>query len=252
MKAKIKVGELCRKLGMSRQNYYKGRQERQRREVDNGLIEQLVLAERAVQPRLGGKKLLHILRPKLVEAGVSIGRDRFYEVLRERSLVLERLPGMPRTTDSRHSLPVFHNLVKGMELGGPNQVWVADITYIRTDEGFLYLSLLMDLWSRKIVGYHAGDTLEAEGALRALETALKELPKGALPVHHSDRGCQYCSHRYVERLQARGLRISMTEEMHCYENANAERLNGILKQEYGLGCSFRMKINQYRLNSNLI
>jgi transposase InsO family protein len=136
---------------------------------------------------------------------------------------------------------VFHNLVKGMEVVSPNQVWVTDITYIRTDEGFLYLSLRMDLWSRKIAGYHAGDILETEGAIRALELALRELPQGAAPVHHSDRGCQYCSHRYVEKLKAHGLSISMTEELHCYENAHAERLNGILKQEYGLGCSFRSK-----------
>jgi transposase InsO family protein len=99
----------------------------------------------------------------------------------------------------------------------------------------------MDLWSRKIVGYHAGDTLEADGALGALDMALRDLPKGAYPVHHSDRGCQYCSHRYVERLQARGLGIRRLEDLHCYENAHAERLNGILKQEYGLGYSFGRK-----------
>jgi transposase InsO family protein len=116
-----------------------------------------------------------------------------------------------------------------MEAASANQVWVGDITYIRTDEGFLYLSLLMDLWSRKIVGYHAGDTLETERALRALEMALKEISKGALPVHHSDQGCQYCLRRYVEKLKARELRIKRQEEPRCYENANAERLNGILK-----------------------
>jgi transposase InsO family protein len=138
----------------------------------------------------------------------------------------------------------MRNLVKGMELANNNQVWVADITYIRTDEGFLYLSLLMDLWSRKIVGYHTGDTLEAEGALRALEMVLRDIPQGALPVHHSDRGCQYCSHRYVERLQDRGLGIRRQEEMHCYENANAERLNWILKQEYGLGCPFSFAVSE--------
>jgi transposase InsO family protein len=226
---------------MSRQNYYKARKERQRREVDKGLIEQLVLAERAVQPRLGGRKLFHILGPKLADGGVSIGRDRFFEALGGKGLLLDRLEGIPKTTNSRHSLPVFQNLVKEMALTGPNQAWAADITYIRTDEGFLYLSLLMDLWSRKIVGWHAGDTLETEGAVRALEMALRELPKGALPIHHSDRGCQYCSHRYVEKLQAHGLAISMTGEMRCYENARAERLNGIVKQEYGLGCSFSRK-----------
>jgi transposase InsO family protein len=235
------VGRLCHKLGMSRQNYYKARREREQREADSGLIEQLVRAQRAAQPRLGGRKLFHILGPELVYAGVKVGRDRFFEVLRERSLLLDRLPGVPKTTNSRHSLPVFHNLVKGMELAGPNQAWAGDITYIRTEQGFLYLSLLMDMWSRKIVGSHAGDTLEAEGAIRTLEMALKELPEGVLPVHHSDRGCQYCSHRYVEKLKSHGLSISMTEQMHCYENARAERLNGILKQEYGLGYSFRSK-----------
>jgi len=241
MNFNLRIGELCGKLGMSRQNYYKARTLRQRREIDGGLIEQLVRAERAVQPRLGGKKLLHILSAKLVDAGVSIGRDRFFDVLREKSLLLERLPGAPKTTNSRHSLPVFRNLVKEATLSGPNQAWASDITYIRTGEGFLYLSLIMDLWSRKIVGYHAGDTLETEGALRSLAMALSNLPQGAFPIHHSDRGCQYCSHLYVGALRARSLRISMTEEMHCYENANAERLNGILKQEYSLGFSFRRK-----------
>jgi transposase InsO family protein len=128
-----------------------------------------------------------------------------------------------------------------MNLERPNQAWAADITYIRTDKGFPCLSLLTDLWSRKIAGFNAGDTLEAEGAVRTLQMALKELPAEAFPVHHSDCGCQYCSRRYVEKLAGCGLSISMTEEAHCYENARAERLNGILKQEYGLGCSFRDK-----------
>jgi transposase InsO family protein len=132
-------------------------------------------------------------------------------------------------------------MVKDMTLTASNQAWAADITYIRTDKGFLYLSLLLDLWSRKIVGFNAGDTLEADVAVRALEMALKELPAEAFPVHHSDRGCQYCSRRYVETLVGRGLPVSMMKEAHCYGNARAERLNGILKQEYGLGCSFRDK-----------
>ncbi|MEN7974131.1 MAG: IS3 family transposase [Verrucomicrobiota bacterium] len=241
MNLKISIGKLCEKTGMSRQNFYKGRKRRTRLEVDAGLVEELVRAERAMQPRLGGKKLHRLLRPKLEEAGVRIGRDRFFEVLGERGLLLEPLPKAPRTTNSRHSLPVFRNLLADMELTGPNQAWVSDITYIRTDEGFLYLSLITDAWSRKIVGYHAGDTLETEGCLRALEKAVKELKAGLSPVHHSDRGCQYCSHLYTGRLREYGLGISMTEEMHCYENAKAERVNGILKQEYFLGGCFRTK-----------
>jgi transposase InsO family protein len=241
MNLKISTAALCKKTGMSRQNFYKGRKQRNRHEVDAALIAELVRAERAIQPRLGGKKLYVLLKPKLQEAGIEVGRDRFFKVIAEQGLLLEPLPKAPRTTNSRHSLPVFRNLVTEMELSGPNQAWVSDITYIRTDEGFLYLSLITDAWSRKIVGYHAGDTLETEGCLRALERAVKELVEGMFPVHHSDRGCQYCSHVYTGRLRDYGLGISMTDKMHCYENAKAERVNGILKQEYYLGGCFRTK-----------
>jgi transposase InsO family protein len=141
---------------------------------------------------------------------VSVGRDLFFEVLREKSLLPGPLKWAPKTTNSWHCLPVFHNLVKAMVLTGPNQAWAADITYIRTGEGFLYLSLITDMWSRKTVGYHAGDTLEAEGAIKAPEMALAQLPEGAHPVRRSDRGCQYCSHLHVEKLRARGLAVSET------------------------------------------
>lgn len=241
MNLKMSIVTLCEKTGMSRQNFYKGRKQRSRREADAGLIEELVRAERALQPRLGGKKLYYLLKSKLNDAGVRIGRDRFFEVLREKGLLLEPLPKAPRTTNSRHSLPVYTNRLAGMELTEPNQAWVSDITYIRTEEGFLYLSLITDEWSRKIVGYHAGDTLETEGCLLALEKAAKELVDGMCPLHHSDRGSQYCSHLYTGKLRDYGLGISMTEEMHCYENAKAERVNGILKQEYYLGGTFRTK-----------
>jgi transposase InsO family protein len=226
---------------MSRQNYYAARRLRQRREVDEALILELVRRERHLQPRLGGRKLLHLLRGDLEEAGVEVGRDRFFELLAGHELLVEPKPGVPRTTDSRHSLPVFGNLLAGKALTGPNEAWVSDLTYIRTEEGFLYAALITDAVSRKIVGGHIGDSLEAEGCLLALEQALGELPPGRQPIHHSDRGCQYCCHAYVERLQARGLPISMTQVMHCYENALAERVNGILKQEYGMDGRFRTK-----------
>jgi len=226
---------------MSRQNYYTARRLRHRRQVDEALIVELVKRERCVQPRLGGRKLLHLLGPDLQEAGVSVGRDRFYELLAEYELLVPPLPASPRTTNSRHSLPVFQNLFAGMHLHAPHEAWVSDLTYIRTDEGFLFGALITDAYSRKVVGEHIGDSLEAEGCLQALEQALRALPAGKHPLHHSDRGCQYCCHEYVERLQARGLAISMTQVMHCYENALAERVNGILKQEYGLGQRFRTK-----------
>lgn len=239
--AGFRVVDLCAYVGMSRQNYYAARRLRQRREIDEALIVELVKRERRMQPRLGGRKLLHLLQPDLDEVNVSIGRDRFFEVLAEHDLLVVRKPGRPRTTNSRHSLPVFRNLLEGKTLSAPNQAWVSDLTYIRTDEGFVYAALITDAYSRKIVGAHIGDSLEAEGCLVALEQALLDLPTGQHPVHHSDRGCQYCCHAYVERLQDRGLAISMTEIMHCYENAMAERVNGILKQEYEMDRTFRRK-----------
>jgi putative transposase len=235
------IGDLCEYVEMSRQNYYAARRLRKRREIDEALIVELVRRERRMQPRLGGRKLRHLLRADLEEANVSIGRDRFFEVLAENDLLVARKPGRPRTTNSRHALPVFHNLLEGRVLSAPNEAWVSDLTYIRTDEGFLYAALITDVYSRKIVGAHIGDSLEAEGCLAALEQALGDLPEGQHPIHHSDRGCQYCCHAYVERLQDRGLAISMTEIMHCYENAMAERVNGILKQEYEMDRTFRTK-----------
>ena len=138
-------------------------------------------------------------------------------------------------------MPIFGNRFKDKEVRGPHEAWVSDITYIRTEEGFVYAALITDAYSRKIVGAHLGDSLETEGCLRALAQALGELPPGKRPMHHSDRGSQYCSHAYVGRLQAQGMEISMTEELHCYENAMAERVNGILKQEYELDQNFRTK-----------
>ncbi len=243
---KVSIDLLCRKVSMSRQNYYKAHQQRRRKEVDEELVEKLVKIERASQPRLGGRKLYFMLKSELEDAGVSIGRDLFFEVLRTNNLLLGPLPRSPRTTNSRHSLPVFRNIIKGREITGPNQVWVSDITYIRTIEGFLYLSLITDKYSRKIVGYNLGVTLETEESLKALAMALKTKPKGSHITHHSDRGCQYCSHLYVAKLNENDFEISMTEENHCSENALAERVNGILKQEYWLGSTFRNKEQVYR------
>jgi len=237
----VGVSVLCARVGMSRQNYYAARRLRRRRHIDEAMILELVRRERQWQPRLGGRKLLHLLCGDLKEAGVSIGRDRFFELLAESDLLVVPKAAAPRTTNSRHSLPVFGNLLSGRVLSAPNEAWVSDLTYIRTDEGFLYAALITDAYSRKIVGAHVDDTLEAEGCLLALEQALRDLPEGKRPIHHSDRGCQYCCHEYVERLQAHGLAISMTQVMHCYENAQAERVNGILKQEFELDRRFRTK-----------
>lgn len=227
---------------MSRQNYYARRRRRERGAVDVGLVVEHVQAQRQKLPRVGVRKLCHLLREPLARAGVKLGRDRMFEVLRAQDLLVPaRRAEYPCTTDTSHYLPVFPNRVKELKLSAPHQVLVADLTYLRTAEGFLYLWLLTDKKSRAIVGHECADTLATAGALRALAEAVAQLPAGARPLHHSDRGCQYCSHEYVAALLAAGLDISMTEHNHCAENALAERMNGILKSEFGLGQKFATK-----------
>lgn len=233
--------EICRRVGMSRQNYYAVRRQRRRRAVDEELVVGLVQGERQQQPRLGGRKLRHVLAQPMKEAGVKLGRDRFFGVLRRAGLLVAAKPRAKRTTQSRHSLPVFGNLLKGRELTGSNQAWVSDLTYVRTLEGFAFLAVIMDAWSRKLVGVHVGDSLESIGCQKALREALAGLPEGVHPIHHSDRGCQYCCHEYVDLLREAGMGVSMTEELHCYENAQAERVIGILKGEYELDQTFVTK-----------
>src|ERR1017187_6397906 len=238
----VTVSAVCRKVGITRQNYYARRKARQRREVDAELVEALVVAERQLQPRLGARKLHFMLKGTLAQAGVVLGRDGFIEVLRQKGLLLAPKPAeYPCTTNSHHCLPVFPNRIKGLTVSKPNEVWVGDLTYVRTLMGFMYLALLTDKVSRKVVGYHCGETLEAGGCLVALKKALAEMPAGATPIHHSDQGTQYCSHEYVNWVVAHGLSMSMTETDHCAENALAERVNGILKSEYGLGGQFKTK-----------
>lgn len=235
----MKIAILCKKMGMTRQNYYKTRHRRQRQSVDEGLVKELVQAERSLQPRLGGRKLYKILTPGLKAQNIRLGRDRFFKALKAKGLLLEKLPRVPRTTNSCHTLPVFSNLVKSMKLTKPNQAWASDITFLRTAEKFMYLSLITDMYSRKIVGYHLSENLEADQVLNSLKMALKSKPNDAKPIHHSDRGSQYCSHLYIDELKKHGMSASMTGDNHCAENALAERVNGILKQEYGLRNEFR-------------
>lgn len=226
---------------MTCQNYYKQRSRHHRRGIDESFVLELVRSERSVQPSLGGRKLFHMLRSDFASAGIMIGRDRFFALLGRYKLLINRRLFRPRTTNSNHRFRVYANLLKDSVLTSPNQAMVSDITYIRTDEGFMYLALVMDAYSRAITGYDCSDRLESEGALRALSMSLRSLPTGSNVIHHSDRGCQYCNHAYISTLEQKGIRVSMTEVNHCYENSQAERLNGILKQEYGLGGRFLSK-----------
>ena len=232
---------LCALSGISCQAFYKGRKKRKSKEVDEDFIIELVLEQRKIHPRMGGCKLLYQIRPKLAQNGMSIGRDRFFKLLSKRGLLITPKRRWVKTTDSHHNLPLYRNLLYYYETTGPNQVWVSDITYVRTDEGWQYLSLVTDLYSRKIVGWNLGETLHASESVQALQMAIGQLPAHRYPIHHSDRGSQYCCWDYVKELKDASLSISMTEHNHCAENCYAERVNGILKNEYNLDMNFRNK-----------
>lgn len=234
----ITITALCLRLGISRQGYYQDRQRsRQRRKTADQVLG-WVRQERAKHPRMGGRKLYQRLKPRMKSAGIKMGRDKLFDLLRDHQLlVTPRRRRGPRTTNGRTTK--WTNQLAGADINGPNQGWVADITYLRTHEGFCYLALISDVYSRKILGWNLSESLELDGALRSLNQALEKWTSSEIPIHHSDRGSQYRSNIYLRTLQAHNCRISMTEQNHCAENAQAERLNGILKNEYLLDQVFR-------------
>ena len=190
---------------------------------------------RKKQPRVGARKLQRMLAQRSLE----VGRDRLFSILRERQLLVKPAKAYHKTTNSHHRFRRYSNLIKDVEPSGINQVFVADITYVRTQEGFCYLSLLTDLYSRKIVGWNLSRSMGVADCAKALRMALADLPHPGGLIHHSDRGIQYCCPSYVKILERHHARISMTEENHVYENAVAERVNGILKTEFLLGESLK-------------
>jgi len=161
--------------------------------------------------------------------------------MRDEGLLIKRKRKYAKTTNSEHGFKTYNNKIKELEISKSNQVWVSDITYISTREGFMYLALITDLFSRKIVGYDISDSLEAEGCKRALKRALSLVKESSGIIHHSDRGIQYCCKEYIKILKGRKMEISMAAKGDCYENAVAERVNGILKGEYDLGMRFLSK-----------
>jgi transposase InsO family protein len=229
------MNDVCGALGITRQGHHKALAAGPPKALAGEMVVQLVAERRREQPRLGGLKLHHLLKPDLAAMGIKLGRDRFFGVLREESLLVERKRSRTKTTNSFHRFRVWPNLLKGLEVTRPDQAWVADITYVRLRGGFTYLSLITDVWSRKIVGWALGQTLEARWSLDALAMALRGAhapAEGARRIHHSDRGAQYCGADYVNGLRKEGIEISMAEAGNPYENAIAERVNGILKDEF--------------------
>ena len=228
------VSDICNIYGYSRQSYYKRRNASYRKVLMESIILEEVRVIRRRQPRIGVRKLYHKIKPGLFEMGYKFGRDQLFNLLRRENLLIRRRRKYVKTTNSRHRFLKYGNLLKELEISRSNQVYVSDITYIRTKEGFCYLSLITDAGSRKIVGYHLSRDLGIKGCMCALRMALRQVPKGIALIHHSDRGIQYCSYDYTDLLKKHGVRISMTEQNHVYENSLAERVNGILKEEFML------------------
>jgi len=175
-----------------------------------------------------------MLTPELEKHGIKMGRDQLFDLLRFHGLLMRRRTRIAKTTDSHHWLKKYPNLIKDIILSAANQLWVSDITYIRTLQGFNYLSLITDAYSRKIMGYALYETLEALGPTEALEMAIKERKEisAFILIHHSDRGVQYCSTEYVDILVKGNIAISMTQSSSPYENALAERVNGTIKNDF--------------------
>lgn len=232
---------LCRLFGKSRQAYYDHLWRHSDESMQEVLIVELVRTKRISLPRLGGNKLLAILKEEFSFHHITIGRDRFFRLLSEHDLLIKPKKKYARTTCSWHHYKKWPNLIQQLQPNAPEQLWVSDITYLRTDNGFIYLSLITDAYSRMIVGYHLSQYLRAQGCMSALNKALASL-KTTPPVsliHHSDRGIQYCCDAYVDILLNNNIRISMTQSGSPYDNAIAERVNGILKTELELDTTFK-------------
>jgi len=246
------ISETCCYFDLKRDAYYKYQKRFIQRKTLVSQVLELVGKERIIQPRVGTCKLLKALQPSFKAINIKIGRDSLFDILRENNMLILRKKATCRTTNSYHRFHKYKNLVKDMDVTAPNQVWVSDITYIRTVKGFCYLALITDMYSRKIVGYDISNSLELAGCLRALKKALRYARPADQIVHHSDRGIQYCSNQYVDQLIKRKIKISMTEENHCYENAIAERVNGILKGEFYLDQCFFSLNHAVRATKNAI
>lgn len=223
-------------MGISRQAHYKGVAYERRRQEQHATVLAMVSEERRCQPRLGTRKLHQMLQEPLQRQGIRIGRDAMFDVLREASMLVKPVRAYHRTTNSRHFYRRHPNLLKDgptkVVATGCEQVWVADVTYLRTRQQMAYVSLITDAYSRKIMGWHVHDGLGTDQVSQAFKMALRYRQTNQPLVHHSDRGIQYCSVEYQGIHARHGITCSMTDGYDCYQNALAERVNGILKLEY--------------------
>lgn len=231
---RVSLVRLCRLFGITRQAYYQHFWQEEVTGIEESLVLTQVLSIRSHHRAMGGRKLYELLQPFFLEHQIKMGRDALFDMLAANGLLVKKKRRRFITTFSNHWLRKWPNLIRGMEISRINQLWVSDITYWKVNGNYLYISLITDAYSHKIVGYHLAETLESIETMNALKMALKECPERSTEplIHHSDRGVQYCSETYVKLLQDKDIQISMTENGDPLENAIAERINGILKSEY--------------------
>jgi putative transposase len=226
---------LCGLFGKTRHAWYE-RQWREQQEIfTDEIILQAVHKIRQQLPRVGTRKLQELIATELATHGIEVGRDYLFNLLAEHKLLVRQRKRKAFTTDSRHWMRKYANLTSQLVVQRPEQLWVSDMTYIRIQNQWGYLSLITDAWSRKIMGFCLRSDMLAEGCVEALEMALNNRVYKDHPlIHHSDRGAQYCCKQYVDALNAAEIAISMTQNGDPYENALAERVNGIIKGEFNL------------------
>lgn len=228
----MSLSRSCRLVGVSRQGLYQRLQRRRRRQIQLEPVKELVQQVRQRLPRLGTRKLYYLLKETFQHQGIKLGRDGLFDYLRQQQLLVRPKKNYTKTTNSHHWMRKHPNLFAECQLYRPEQAFVSDITYVETEEGIHYLSLVTDAFSRKIVGYNLSHEMKADDVIVALKQALGQRISKESLMHHSDRGLQYCSHSYQSLLEKHRIQPSMTEGYDCYQNALAERVNGILKQEF--------------------
>lgn len=223
-------------FGVSKQAFYKRlKTAKKQRNDEDELIRMVKEQRKYTGSQTGGLKLYCSLKAEMEQKDIKVGRDKFYAFLRSNQLLVAKSKNYHVTTDSKHQFYKYPNLVQNKVPTRPEQLWVSDITYIKTEAGHNYLALVTDAYSKQIMGYHLGNHMKASLCTEALSMAIKnrKYPSKAL-IHHSDRGFQYCSAEYVKLAQDNGMTMSMTEQYDPYENAVAERVNRTLKYEFGL------------------
>jgi transposase InsO family protein len=227
---------------------YKQPKDAQRKLAQREAIKHLVDSQRKLLPRLGTRKVHHQIKAELQHLHLKCGRDKLFTLMRHYGLLIRPRRRYVQTTMSRHWLRKWPNLLKDSVVSGPDEAWVSDITYLKTEQGNCYLNMVTDVFSRKIVGFAIGDTMETEAMIEALKMALKgrKDPKIST-IHHSDRGLQYCSRDYALMAAENNVRLSMTQNGDPYENALAERMNRTIKEEFGMDRVLKTKVQAVAL-----